>query len=306
MFLLTMAVALGADRTEAKMSKRYSRNGVADIIASVAAEHGLPANLMLQFAKIESGLRPWVQTGSYMGLFQLGKDEFRKHGDGSVWDPRENANAFANLLKANIRQWRKEMGRDPTESELYLMHQQGKAGAKAHLGNPDEVAWKNIRRYYGSDRIAKKAIWGNVPTQYKKTFGSVNNITSRQFTQMWADKVGGDDRTVSASMTITPPEPNPGSWRQSEQYLEHRDPPGLTNGASADAKAVASYQEEGETSAAGVSPKKQEEPDTAWLDQAFGKPFGDLYKNVLAEGRKIDQPESNLPLPVPLFKQLFG
>lgn len=285
------------------MAKRYSRSGVPDIIANVAAEHGLSPHLLMRFAHIESGGRPWVQTGKYKGLFQLKDSEFNKHSSGSIWDPRENANAFANLLKANIRQWVKDMGREPTDAEMYLMHQQGRSGAKAHLSNPDEIAWKTIRRFYGSDKVAKSAIWGNVPTQYKKTFGSVNNITSRQFTQMWADRVGGDDRSVSTAMTVTPPEPSPGGWKQSEAYLEHRNPPGADNGASADAKAANLYQEEGEASSAGVSPTEQ---DTAWIEQAFGKPFGDLYKNVLVEGKRLDQSEASLPPPVPLFKQLFG
>jgi hypothetical protein len=37
---------------------------------------------------------------------------------------------------------------------------------------------------------AKRAIWGNVPDDVKAKYGSVDNLTSREFSQLWADKVG--------------------------------------------------------------------------------------------------------------------
>lgn len=336
------------------MAKRYSRYGVDDILDSVAAEHGLPARLFRTFAKIESGMRPWVQTGSYKGLFQLSNKEFRKHGSGDIWDPRENANAFANLLKANIRKWSKDMGRAPTESEMYLMHQQGSAGAKAHLANPDSPAWQSIRQYYGSDRIAKKAIWGNVPTQYKKAFGSVDNITSRQFVQMWADRVtgGAEDREVSLAQGGVPEMPSRGAWDMADNTRReppqddrikfggapinaetgepYENPPEAVAAlqrrrASADARvASSSPQGAGEASAAGVSPN-----NTEWLDQAFGKPFGELYQNdatpqggtvadlKLPDWLGLKEPKNTqlgqgilgkalgIPPQPPLFRQLF-
>jgi hypothetical protein len=41
------------------------------------------------------------------------------------------------------------------------------------------------------ERWAKAAVWGNIPDQYKATFGSVDNVTSRDFINMWAAKYGG-------------------------------------------------------------------------------------------------------------------
>ena len=315
LLLLTMVAVAGATGvTEAKRKmerKRYSRNGVTQILSDVAAEHGLSDRIMMAVARIESGLRPWVQTGTYKGLFQMSNKEFKKHGGkGSIWDPRENANAFANLLKANARAWERETGRPPTEAELYLMHQQGKAGAKAHLSNPDQAAWKSIRKYYPSDRVAKKAIWGNVPSQYRKTFGSVDNITSRQFTQMWADKVGGERREVMTSQ-LTPPMPERGMI-EAEGEAVQRNPQTLPGVAEATARAearrgasgwspslevpipppppadprtaIVRRREEGEGGAAPLSPTS-----TDWIDRAFGKPFGELYQN------QVDLPELKIP-----------
>jgi hypothetical protein len=36
---------------------------------------------------------------------------------------------------------------------------------------------------------AKRAIWGNVPDKDKKRFGSVDNITSKDFMNLWTSRV---------------------------------------------------------------------------------------------------------------------
>jgi soluble lytic murein transglycosylase-like protein len=56
---------------------------------------GLDFNFMKAVARIESGFDPKQRTGSYMGLFQLSKDEFNKFGSGQILDPRDNAVAAA-------------------------------------------------------------------------------------------------------------------------------------------------------------------------------------------------------------------
>ena len=45
---------------------------------------GLDFNFMKAVAKIESGFDPKQRTGSYIGLFQLSKDEFNKFGSGQI------------------------------------------------------------------------------------------------------------------------------------------------------------------------------------------------------------------------------
>jgi soluble lytic murein transglycosylase-like protein len=56
---------------------------------------GLDFTFMKAVAKVESGFDPKQRTGSYIGLFQLSKYEFRKFGSGDILNPRDNAVAAA-------------------------------------------------------------------------------------------------------------------------------------------------------------------------------------------------------------------
>lgn len=169
------------------------RSTVLSTLAEVSERHNLPLGVLVGFGRIESGLRPNVKTGSYKGLFQLSNSEFKKHGSGgNIYNTRDNAEAFANSLKHNWLLFKARTGRDPTGAELYLMHQQGTEGAAKHLANPNQPAWVNMAntaegRQKGV-RWAKKAIWGNVPQAWKREFGSVENVSSADFTQMWKAK----------------------------------------------------------------------------------------------------------------------
>lgn len=141
------------------------------------------------FASIESGGDPTNRTGSYKGLFQLSDSEFEKWGYGNIWNANDNARAAAAKLRAEADDFRGTYGREPTPVDIYMQHQQGVAGYAAHMSNPDTPAWENMwstgeGRSKGAD-WAKRAIWGNVPTRFKRMFGDVESITSREFVDMW-------------------------------------------------------------------------------------------------------------------------
>lgn len=172
---------------------RFSPDVEAAILAA-AQRAGVSPDLLRTFATIESGGRADVRTGSYKGLFQLSDQEFARHGgQGNIFDPQANANAAANKIRDESTSFESRMGRPPSAAELYVIHQQGTAGSEAHRSNPDAPAWQNMRntgegRAKG-DTWARAAIWGNVPDDMKAQYGSVDNITSHQFTDMWAQKV---------------------------------------------------------------------------------------------------------------------
>lgn len=167
---------------------------VDEAIDRAAETNGVDPSLLRTFARIESGGRPDVTTGSYKGLFQLSDEEFRRNGGrGDIYDPMANADAAARKLRRESEWFANRFGREPTVAELYMIHQQGVGGALAHWENPEAPAWQNMLstaegRQKG-ERWAKLAIWGNVPDDVKARFGSVENITSRDFLQMWEDKV---------------------------------------------------------------------------------------------------------------------
>lgn len=190
-----------------------NRSTVLSAVAEASQRHGIPLNIMIGSGRIESGLRPHVKTGSYKGLYQLSESEFRKYGGGNIYDPRDNANAFARLTLVNMARFRAAMGRNPSGAELYLMHQQGTAGAAAHMSNPDAPAWVNMLstgegRRKGS-RWAKKAIWGNVPPAQKRKFGSVENIRSADFVNLWKakyqEKSGWKEGTTTTAVSENSP-----------------------------------------------------------------------------------------------------
>lgn len=181
-------------------------------IVEASRATGVDENALRVYAKIESGGKPGDQTGSYKGLFQLSDSEFARHGSGNIFDARDNAIAAANKLKAEAASFKAKTGRDPTPADLYMVHQQGEAGYAAHLANPDAPAWQNMAstgegRQKG-DAWARAAIWGNVPDQMKAKFGSVDNITSRDFVQMWTDRVNsgkfGDGPVVDPKFADVP------------------------------------------------------------------------------------------------------
>ena len=154
---------------------------------------GLDFNFMKAVAKIESGFDPKQRTGSYIGLFQLSKYEFKKFGSGDILDARDNAIAAAYkvITEGILFEW--VTHRKPTMSDLYLIHQQGWEGAAEHINQPDRIAWKSMcatgeGREKG-ERWCRRAIWGNTLPAVKNTWKSVDKLTSEAFVAMWRERV---------------------------------------------------------------------------------------------------------------------
>jgi hypothetical protein len=154
---------------------------------------GLDFNFMKAVAKIESGFDPKQRTGSYIGLFQLSKYEFRKFGSGQILDARDNAVAAAYkvITEGILFEW--VTHRKPTLSDLYLIHQQGWEGAAEHISQPDRIAWKSMcatgeGREKG-EKWCKRAIWRNTLPAIKETWKSVDKLPSGAFVGMWRERV---------------------------------------------------------------------------------------------------------------------
>jgi len=162
-------------------------------IKRAADAFGLDSSFMEAVAKIESDFSPKQRTGSYIGLFQLSRSEFRKYGSGDISSPRDNAVAAAYKLLAEATLFVQYTHKEPTFSDLYLIHQQGWRGAAEHVSHPERVAWKSIcatdeGRQRG-ERWCKRAIWGNTLPTVKHAWKSVNKLTSDAFVNMWRQRV---------------------------------------------------------------------------------------------------------------------
>ena len=77
-----------------------------DEIQDAAALYGVDLAMMMSIAKVESDFNPRARTGSYKGLFQLSDYEFKKYGDGSIWDARDNARAAAHMFLVQAEKFR--------------------------------------------------------------------------------------------------------------------------------------------------------------------------------------------------------
>jgi hypothetical protein len=162
-------------------------------IRRVAEILGLDFTFMKAIAKIESNFNPKARTGSYIGLFQLSKVEFAKHGSGDILVPRDNTVAAALKMQTEAVLFEMYNRRKPTLNDLYLVHQQGIEGATEHLSKPDRLAWRSMcatdEGKQKGEKWCKLAIWGNTLPALKKTWKSVNKVTSAAFVEMWQQRV---------------------------------------------------------------------------------------------------------------------
>src|SRR5437763_9024695 len=154
---------------------------------------GLDSNFMKAVAKIESGFDPKQRTGSYVGLFQLSKNEFSKFDSGQILDPRDNAvgAAYEAITEGILFEW--VTHRKPTLSDLYLIHQQGWEGAAEHISQPDRIAWRSMcatsEGMEKGEKWCKRAIWRNTLPAVKHAWKSVDKLTSGAFVGMWRERV---------------------------------------------------------------------------------------------------------------------
>ena len=162
-------------------------------IDRAAEAFGLDANFMKTVAKIESDLNPKERTGSYIGLFQLSKSEFRQYGSGDILNPRDNAMAAARKFIAEAALFEETTHRKLTFADLYLIHQQGLQGTAEHVGHPEQIAWKSVcatqEGMAKGPRWCKRAIWGNTLPAVKRQYSSVDRLTSGAFVAMWRNRI---------------------------------------------------------------------------------------------------------------------
>ncbi len=149
--------------------------------------------------QLESSNDPEAVTGNNRGLGQFGPREEARYGITDWKNYGQQAAAVRREMAEFGPALSRSLGRDPTPGELYLAHQQGLKGATTHFANPDGTAWRNVRQYYPSDKVARDAVWNNIPDNarispnFNKTMfpGGVDDVTSKHFTDGWIGKFEG-------------------------------------------------------------------------------------------------------------------
>jgi len=172
-------------------------------VRRAASAFGLDVIFMEAVAKIESGFDPKQRTGSYIGVFQLSQYEFGLYGSGDITDARDNAVAAAYKFAVAAILFELSTHKKATPEYLYLIHQQGTQGAAEHVAQPQRLAWESMcatdeGRLKG-ERWCKRAIWQNTLPDVKKTFGSVEKLTSAAFVTMWNERLATLYRRYAAS-----------------------------------------------------------------------------------------------------------
>jgi hypothetical protein len=148
-------------------------------IVDAARAHGLDINTMRGIASIESSMDPSSNANArtqYKGLYQIGREEWRRFGGGgNIYSARDNAMAAARMFAANRGQFREHFHRDPTDTELYLMHQQGLGfytrGAMTNIqGNPPRS-----ERGKPQTHESFEAAWGKRVAQGKAAYARMHH-----------------------------------------------------------------------------------------------------------------------------------
>jgi hypothetical protein len=131
----------GAGNTPAG-GKISGGGAVNEAIRSTAGTAGMDEAHWKAIASIESSLNPSSNINArkqYKGLFQINREELG--GRGNMYDAQTNAEAAAAIAASNNAWFKQKYGRDPTPTETYMMHQQGRGfyarGTMTNIaGNP--------------------------------------------------------------------------------------------------------------------------------------------------------------------------
>ena len=190
------------DVQQASYSRERGRqaSAIMPLITKAAEKYGLSPKMFARLVANESGFDPKAQTGSYNGLTQLSQKEFEKYGGkGSIYSVEANLDAGARKLRAEADQYFKQTGREPSSHDMYGIWQQGPAGYRALSNNPDQPAWRSIRRFYKDEATAREAITGNMPAADRARFG--DEVSGRDFLNIWNQRMGEPVRARASSET---------------------------------------------------------------------------------------------------------
>lgn len=211
--------------SEARFYEPHSTTGdPRDEIGQAASLYNVDLAMMLSIAKVESNFNPRARTGSYKGLFQLSDTEFEKYGDGSIWDARDNARAAAHMFLVQAEKFKWALGHYPDYAERYVVHQQGIQGAIEHYTHPERVAWQSMcatdEGVLKGEKWCRKCIWRNLSPQWKRTFGSVEKISSGDFISLWTGRIDNLANRFSLAQGGASPSVSPSPHRKSR--VSHR------------------------------------------------------------------------------------
>lgn len=168
------------------------------VIEDAAKRHGVDPATLARTAVLESGGDPSARNAASgaAGLFQFMPQTAGQYGLDDPLDAETSADAAARLMSDNKAALAKSLGREPSEAELYLAHQQGAKGAAALLNNPNEPAIDVLATVYGSRDKASRALRLN---------GGTEDMTAGEFAGKWTQRFDGSEPLESGSADLRKP-----------------------------------------------------------------------------------------------------
>jgi len=176
---------------------------VTNLIRTEAQKQGVNPDLAIQIASVESGLNPSAQNpkSSAAGLFQL-IDRTRKELGGDPkkkLDPLENVRLGVKLIKQNEGQLMKNLGRRPTDHELYMAHLFGPTGAVSLIQADPTTPVQKAVLGFSSPKTADAIVKNNRLT------GTVGDVIGK-FQQKFGGKPQTQQKTAPVKQKPAAPE----------------------------------------------------------------------------------------------------
>lgn len=175
----------GSGNNIASTGKYKAIDGFKDtqnMIVQFANKYGIDPSIALAMGHIESGFNPnaKAKTSTAKGVFQFLDSTASRYGiKGRQYDPAANIDAGMRLFRDNVASFRKRFGRNPNAGEIYLMHQQGEAGAAALLANPNANVIDVLSRFKSKSYNPVAVVTQN---------GGNVKMTAGQFASLWINK----------------------------------------------------------------------------------------------------------------------
>lgn len=175
----------GSGNSIASTGKYKAIDGFKDtqnMIVQFANKYGIDPSIALAMGHIESGFNPnaKAKTSTAKGVFQFLDSTASRYGiKGRQYDPAANIDAGMRLFRDNVASFRKRFGRNPNAGEIYLMHQQGEAGAAALLANPNANVIDVLSRFKSKNYNPVAVVTQN---------GGNVKMTAGQFASLWINK----------------------------------------------------------------------------------------------------------------------
>jgi len=137
-----------------------------------------------RLAQIESNGNPMAKNpnSSAKGLYQFIDSTAQQYGLQDPFDPVQATDAVKRLTMDNYNALKSALGREPSEGELYLAHQQGAGGALKLLKNPNAMA---------SDIVGSQAA----------NLNAGSGMTAQDFANQWINKF--QDQMVPGQVEMT-------------------------------------------------------------------------------------------------------